>query len=130
MLSISSGAALARVLSLPIDDRLKGLLTLRQEELGGEFADCARFVVVQPHDPLSWIEECLGWSPLQNGADGTWYGDPDYSPGFELIEDHGFCFELTFEFTTDFTHVVIVENAAGVHRDLLEFCAAHAAQHA
>jgi len=130
MLSISSGAALARALTLPIDDQLKELLALRRDQLGGEFAGHARFVVVQPRDPPSWLEEALGFSVFQNAGDGTWHGDPDYSPGFELIEDHGFAYELTFEFTTDFTHVVIVENAPGVHRDLLEFCAAYASQEA
>jgi len=130
MLSISSSATLARALTLPIDHRLKALLALRRDQLGGEFAGHARFVVVQPRDPPSWLEEALGFSVFQNAGDGTWHGDPDYSPGFEFVEDHGFCWELAFEFTTDFTHVVLVLNAPGVHRDLLEFCRTYAQQHA
>jgi len=130
VLTINDSGTLERVLSLPIDDRLKELLALRSDQLGGEFAGRARFVVFQPRDVPSWLEETLGWSVFQNAGDGTWHGDPDYSPGFEWIEDHGFCWELAFEFTTDFTHVVIVENAPGVHRDLLEFCAAYASQDA
>ncbi|MBA3511248.1 hypothetical protein [Sphingomonas sp.] len=130
MLSLSSGAALARALTLPIDGRLKGLLATRRDQLGGELAGAARFVVVQPRDPPSWVEDALGFSVFQNPGDGTWHGDPDYSPGFDVIEDHGFAYELTFEFTADFTHVVIVEKAAGIHRNFLEFCATYAPQHA
>jgi hypothetical protein len=130
MLSLSSGAALARALSLPIDDRLKALLALRRDQLGGEFAGTARFVVVQPRDTLSSLEETLGWSVFQNAGDGTWHGDPGYTPVFDVIEDHGFAYEMTFEFTADFTHVVIVENAPGVSRELLGFCRAYAMQSA
>jgi hypothetical protein len=130
MLTLSSGAAVARALTLPIDGRLRALLALRRDQLGDEFAGCARIVVVEPRDTPSRLEEALGWSVFQNAATGAWHGDPGYSPGFDVIEDHGFAYELTFEFTADFTHVVILQKAPGVHRDFLEFCAAYAPQHA
>ena len=78
----------------------------------------------------SRLEDALGFSPFQNLADGSWYGEEGYSPGFDALEDHGFCFELTFELTSDFTHVLLVENAPGVAPDLLAFCRAFASQHA
>ncbi len=129
MLSLSSSDALARALTLPLPDGIRDLLLLRRDQLGREFAGHCRFVVFQPRDTLSRLEEALGWSVFQNAGDGTRHGDPDYSPGFDLIEDHGGFFELTFEFTADFTHVVIVESS-GVDRRLLEFCRTYATEHA
>jgi hypothetical protein len=130
MLSITDGAALARALDMPLDARLAALLLLRQEQLGGEIAPHAHFIVIQPGDRPRWLEDALGFSILRNPGDGTRWGDPDYSPGFEFIEDHGFCFELTFELTTDFTHAVFVENAPGVNPKLLEFCRTYSSEHA
>ncbi len=130
MLSISSGDALARALNLPLPDGIRDLLLLRRDQLGGEFAGHCRFVDFRPRDTLSSLEETLGFDVFVNAGDGTRYGhDPDHSPGFDLCVDHGGFFELTFEFTTDFTHVLIVEGT-GVDRRLLEFCRTNAAQHA
>jgi hypothetical protein len=130
MIVISDSDALARALTLPLDPRLASLLLTRQRQLGGEFHDHCRFVVFQPGDRPCWLEQALGFSIFDNAGDGTRYGDSGYSPGFEWIEDHGFCFELAFQFTDDFTHVVIVEKAPGVNGDVLEFCRAYARQHA
>lgn len=130
MLSISDSSALARALTFPLDHRLCDLLLLRQQQLGGEIDGIARFVIVQARDRPCWLEETLGFSIFQNAGDGTCYGDPDYSPGFDTLEDHGFAYELTFDGTTDFTHVVIIEKAPGVHPDLLRFCATYASEHA
>lgn len=130
MLTITDGGSLTRALELPLEPRLGALLLLREEQLGGEIAAHARFVIFQPGDRPCWLEETLGWSIFQNVGDGTWRGDPDFAPGWEWIEDHGFAYELAFQLTDDFTHVVIVENAPGVNRDVLEFCRTHALQSA
>ncbi|MBA3510455.1 hypothetical protein [Sphingomonas sp.] len=130
MLTITDGGSLTRALNLPIDLRLKRLLIERRDQLGGEIAGHARFVLFGARDRPCWLEEALGFSIFQNAGDGTWYGDPDYSPGFDTLEDHGFCYELTFEFTADFTHVILIERVPGVHRDVLEFCAKYARQDA
>jgi hypothetical protein len=130
MVVINDSDALARALTLPLDPRLAALLLRRREQLGGEFKDYCRFVVFQAGDRPCFLEQVLGWSLFQNIGDGSWYGQPDYSPAFEWIEDHGSFFELAFQFTEDFTHVVIVENASGVHHDVLNFCRTFAHQHA
>ncbi len=129
MLSISSGDALARALTMPLPGGIRDLLLLRREQLGGEFAGHCRFVVFRPRDTLSALEWTLGFDVMANAGDGTRHCDPDYTPGFDLCIDHGDFFELTFEFTADFTHVVIVEGA-GVDRSLLDFCRTYAAEHA
>ena len=130
MIVINSSDALARALALPLDPRMASLLLQREAQLGETFGEHCRFVLVGPLDRPCWVEEALGFSPLQNPADGTWYGDEGYSPGFDALEYHGFCFEMTFELTSDFTHVLLVENAPCVNRDLLDFCRKYATQHA
>ena len=130
MICISNSADLARALTLQLDPGTGALLLLRRDQLGEYFGENCRFVVFQPGDRPRWLEEALGFSLFENAGDGTRYGDADYSPGFEWIEDHGSFFELAFQFTDDFTHVLIVENLPGVNRDVLEFCRTYARQHA
>jgi len=123
MLTITDGGSLTRVFRTSIDRRLKRLLIERREQLGGDIAGEARFVIVQPGDTIQALEAELTFSVFQNPADGTRFGDPDFTPGWEWIEDHGHCFELVFIFTDDgFTHVVLVEQSPGVDPDLLRPC--------
>ena len=131
MIVIDDGDALARALALPLDPRTAALLLVRREQLGEDFGEHCRFVVFQPGDRPCWLEEALGFSIYENAGDGTRFGDADYSPGFELIELHsGAVFELVFQFTDDFSHVVLVEDRPGVNRDVLEFCRKFMSQHA
>ena len=131
MLTINDGESLARALSTSIDPRLKQLLTDRIQQLDvADLSTAARFVIVQPGDTIADADQALGFSILQSLGDGTRYGDPDFSPGWEWIEDHGFAFELVFIFTDDgFAHVVFVPNAPGISTDLLNLCRTYAAEH-
>ena len=123
MLSITDGGSLSRALKLPIDLRLKQLLIERRDQLGGNITDKARFVIVQPGDNPNALEAELSFSVFQNPGDGTRFGDPDFTPGWEWIEDHGFCFELVFIFTDDgFAHVALIQNAQGIDPELLKLC--------
>lgn len=131
MLFIKDGGALARALTLRIDDRVKHLLVKRREQLGGDITDQAHFVVVEAGDTLADLEQHLGFSVFQNAADGSLLGAPDFTPGWEWIEDRGFAYELVFIFDdSGFAHVVIVEKADGVNARLLELCATYASEHA
>ena len=122
MLTITNGGSLAHALKLPIDPRLKRLLTERRDQLGGDIKNIARFVVVQPGDSMTALEQELGWSVLTT-PEGQRFGEPDYYPGWEWLADHGHCFEMVFIMTDDgFAHVVLVENSPGVDPDLLKLC--------
>jgi len=122
MLTIDGGSH-ARALKLPINPRLKQLLIERRDQLGGDIKDKARFVIVQPGDTLNDLEAKLSFSVFQNPGDGTRFGDPDFTPGWEWIEDHGHCFELVFIFDdSGFAHVVLIENSHGVDPELLKLC--------
>lgn len=130
MLSITDGGSLARALSSSINHHLKHLLTTRSGQLGGNIEGQARFVVAQPADPLFVIQEALGFSPLHNPIDGSRFGDPEFTPAWEWMEDHGFCFELVFTFDdSGFAHVLIVEKAEGVDPELLTLCRTCTSEH-
>ncbi|MBA3527431.1 MAG: hypothetical protein H0T82_11010 [Sphingomonas sp.] len=129
MLVISDGAALERAQTL-LPDTIRDLLLLRRDQLGGEIDGHARFVVFEPGDRPCWLEDAMGFSVFQNIASGAWHGDPDFTPGWEWIEDHGHCWEMAFQLTDDLTHAVIVVNAPGVCRRVADLCRAYALQSA
>ena len=130
MLTITDGASLARALSSFIDERIKQLLIKRCNQLG-DITDQARFVIAQSGDTLHQLERQLGFSVFQNAGDGSRWGEAEFAPGWEWIEDHGFAYELVFIFDDGgFAYVVIVENCPGVDSKLLELCATYASEHA
>ncbi len=123
MLTITDGGSLTRALNLPIDAPLKRLLTERRDQLGGDIKNIARFIVVQPGDGLAALETALGFSIRQNQTDGRRFGDPDFTPSWEWLADHGHCFEMVFILTDDgFAHVALIENSPGVDPELLNLC--------
>ncbi len=122
MLTITDGGSLARALKLPIDLRLKRLLIERRDQLGGDIKDQARFIVVQPGDVMTAVEQELGCSVLAT-PEGQRFGDPNFYPGWEWLADHGHCFEMVFIWDdSGFAHVVLVENSTGIDTDLLKLC--------
>ena len=123
MLSITDGGSLARALKLPIDRRLKRLLIERRDQLGGKIADIARFVIIQPGDSLSALETELGFSVFQNPADGTRFGEPDFTPGWEWLADHGYCWEMVFILDdSGFAHAILIHNSPMQNRLLRALC--------
>jgi len=110
MLTITDGGTLARALQMPIDFRLKRLLTERRDQLGGDITDAARFIVVQPGDSLRKLEQELGFSPFGD--------DPSFAP--EWTQDHGSFYEIVWILTDDgFAHVVLAMKSAGVPTKLV-----------
>ena len=114
MLSVTDGEALTRALQSDIDHRLKALLRLRAKQLTKhqpqeDLADLAHFAIVEAGDTPVDLERAIGFSIFQNPADGSRMGEPDWQPGWEWIEDHGFAWELCFILDdSGFGHVVIV----------------------
>jgi hypothetical protein len=130
MLTINDGGSLLRALRMPLDTRIKQLLLRRCDQLG-TIEDQARFVVVQPGDRASFLEDALGFSPLRNPVDGSRFGDADFTPGWEWIERHEFGWELCFVFTDDgFAHVILVPDDPRVSAKLLRLCAEFATEQA
>lgn len=131
MHSIRDGVSLARALDSALNPHIKELVRTRIDQLGGDITDQARFLIFGPGDTLSGLREALAFSVLQNPADGSEFGNSNFTPGWEWIEDHGFAYELVFIFDdSGFAHVVLVEKVAGVNQRLLRLCATYASEHA
>jgi hypothetical protein len=130
MLIINDQSSLERALSLPIEPRVKGLITERVRQLtadGFDFAEIANFIIVQPGDSLAAVEKALGFSPLQNPVDGCVWPDPDFTPGWEWIEDHGDLYETVFIFDdSGFGRVLLIEASEGQDSRLLQLCTQYA----
>ena len=108
------------------DSEVRDLIRQRMDEYGSD-ADLATFIVVEAGDPLESLDAQLGFSVLSNRFDGKRYGDPDFSPSFEVLEEHPGCYEMVFVLA-DFGDgvLVFVPKRAGVDGRLLSLCADYA----
>jgi hypothetical protein len=70
------------------------------------------FILVEPGDTSEQIESDTGYSLSKSLFNGTVYGDPDFMPDFEYLEDHVGFYEAVFIFTdSGFAVVMIVPNS-------------------
>ena len=135
MLSIRSTDAMTRALDLPLDITLRALLLRRMSQLTEyddyDLGELAHFLVVQEGDTAIEVEAELGFPVLTNFVDGRRFGDPEFTPSWEWLEDHGGWFELVFVLTDDgFGWVLFIEDRAGADPELLELCHAYRAKEA
>lgn len=119
MLTITDGEGLSRVLRRPLDSKLRRLLTERRDQLSGDIAGLARFLIAERGDTLETLETTLGF-PIRPESDDSF--------GCEWIEIHeGIIIELVWILTDDgFAHVVFVTKAAGTDPELLRLCTGQA----
>ena len=47
------------------------------------------FILVEPGDTSEQIESATGYSLLKSMFNDSVYGEPDFTPDFEYLEDHG-----------------------------------------
>jgi hypothetical protein len=93
-------------------------------EINGEYVF---FVVVEPGDALADVDAALGFPILRNRFNGAPYGAPDFTPSWDVLEEHTTCYELIFVLGDDGHGVqVFVPKQLGIPADLLEMCAHHA----
>jgi len=128
MLSICDGETLSSALRSDINHQIKHLLRQRSQQLGG-IDDQVHFAIVERGDTPTDLEQTIGFSIFHNPADGSRLGDPEFTPGWEWIADHGFAYELCFIFDdSGFAHVVIVPKDERINSDLTSFCKQYAAE--
>ena len=81
------------------------------------------FILVQHGDTSEQIESDTGYSLLKSLFNGTVYGEPDFTPDFEYLEDHGGFFEAVFIFAdSGFAVVMIVSKEEGIDGRILALC--------
>ena len=114
-----------------IDTDLRELIEQRFEDIcdGEEFdPDLHGFMIVaEPSDPVELLEKGSG-CPILSAYIGTArYGDPDFRPVFECLEEHLTCYEMVFvPGGGDFGIVIFIPKQPGIDPDLLAMCAEYA----
>ena len=81
--------------SITDHDILK-LVKLRHDQLGDALFDSV--IIIETGDTVEDIENEIGFFVMTNLFDDVRYPDPDFVPCFEVLEDHGGCYEMVFIF--------------------------------
>ena len=105
--------------SITDHDILK-LVKLRHDQLGDEMFDSV--FIIEAGDTVEDIEQEIGFSILTNLFDDKRYPDPDYVPCFEVLEDHGGCYEMVFILSDADDAIEIFIPKHGVDNELLAMC--------
>jgi len=62
-----------------------------------------------------------------NPFDGSRYGESDFTPSFEALEEHSHCFEMLFILSDNgFGIALFIPKHPGIDADLLAMCAEYA----
>ena len=96
------------------------LIKLRHDQLGDEMFGSV--IIIEAGDSLSEIEQEIGFSILTNLFEDVRYPDPDFVPCFEVLEDHGGCYEMVFIFGDGDDAIEIFIPKDGVDPLLLSMC--------
>src|SRR5687768_11269573 len=95
----------------------------------GEVYDYDRhgqLVLIQEGDRVADLEEKIG-CPILHDFAGARFGDADFSPVFEAIEDHPGCYEIVAILNDDgFGVALFVPKGPNIDRELRAMCARHA----
>ena len=113
------------------DPYIHELVSLRWSQLlAGEPYDYDRhgyMVIVEPGDTVEQLEQEIGLPVLHGLFDDVPYGDPDFTPCFEILEEHTYekrrIYEMVFISNDDgFATTVFVPTSEGIPTDLLAMC--------
>ena len=111
--------------------QIRALVSLRfSQVLNGEPYDYDRhgyLVVVEPGDTVEQLEQETGCGITRDVFDETRYGEADFAPSFELLEEHDACYEMHFDLNDDgFGVTLFIPKEEGIPGDLLALCASYA----
>lgn len=80
-------------------------------------------IVVEPGDTVDALEEETSCRIMRNLFDDVRFGDPEFDPSFEALEDHGSCFEMVIILNDDgFGIAIFIPKTAGIDAELLALC--------
>ena len=81
-------------------------------------------LLVESGDQVDTLEQETGCPILHNLFDDTRYGNPEFSPSFEALEEHDDCYEMLFITNDDgFGITLFIPKAEGIEGSLLAMCA-------
>lgn len=110
---------------------LRGIVQQRFEDIcaGEEYEDDLHgyMIVVEPGDSAEELEKETCCPILRNLVGNVRFGDPGFSPCFEVLEEHAGFFELVFvPGNGDFGIDIFIPKIAGIDPELLAMCAEYA----
>lgn len=117
---------------MSIDDlNIRSLVRQRFSEIyaGDAYDDDLHgyMIVVEPGDRVTALENETSCPILSNLFDDACFGDPDYAPSFEALEEHASCYEMVFILNDDgFGISIFIPKGGGIDTDLLAMCAQYA----
>lgn len=112
------------------DAYIRGLIAQRFQEItldGYDYDDLGMFVLAEPGDSIAALEKAGGiWITSGIFRDAK-YGDPDFTPCFEVLEEHpDHCFEMVHILAGDFGVCTVIPDQPGIDPELLHFCREYA----
>ena len=113
------------------DPHLRKLIDRRFEDIYAEEdyeTDLhGHFIVVEPGDSVEALEMESGCPILHSYIGNTRFGDSEFKPVFECLEEHASCYEMVFvPGGGDFGIVIFIPKQEGIDPDLLAMCAEYA----
>ena len=102
------------------DPDILRLVKLRHSQLGDEMF--VSVIIIETGDTVEDIENEIGFFVMTNLFDDVRYPDPDFVPCFEVLEDHGGCYEMVFIFGDGDDAIEIFIPKDGVDPLLLSMC--------
>lgn len=105
---------------------IRCLIAQRFQEItidGYSYDDLGMFVLAEPGDSIADLEKAGGvWITTGIFTEAK-YGDPDFTPCFEVLEEHpGHCFEMVHILAGDFGVCTVIPDVLGIDDELLRFC--------
>ncbi|GLI98895.1 hypothetical protein [Sphingobium sp. BS19] len=95
MLAFYKAAELEAALSISLCPNLETLLRKRVAQIMADgLGDFTHLLVVAADDTEAMIEEEVAFSPVV--SDGIRFGQPNFSPHWDVLHNHGGWFEVTF----------------------------------
>ena len=87
------------------------------------FSELVFFVIVEPGDDIAAVDEALGLPVMANRFDGMRFGEPGFTPSWDVFEEHAGFYELVYVLSDDGQGVtVFVAKLEGVSPELLSMC--------
>ena len=93
------------------DPELRELVAAHLKRLneyeGYDLSELINFIVFEACDTVAYLDAALGFPIMANRFDGCRYGEPGFSPSWEVIEEHINWFELVYVLSDDGFGVVV-----------------------
>ncbi len=108
------------------DAYIRGLIAQRFQEITNEghgYDELGMFVLAEPGDSIADLEEAGGIWITVGVLNDAKYGDPEFSPCFEVLDLHpGHGWEMVHCMAGDFGVSTIIPDIDGIDPELLRFC--------